>query len=93
MYNQRAGLSRHSKVDLEFDPMGQMLYMGKYGQEEMWLAMVPWSFTEEDGMENDRDMEEQWRRMEYLEGLNMTMSDEHYSIMMMYLAHALKVQG
>jgi len=67
--------------------------MGTYGQEEVWLAMVPRSFTEDDGMEDDGAMEEQWRRMACLEGSNMTMSDEHYSIMVVYLAHALKEQG
>jgi len=59
----------------------------------VWLAMVPQLFTEDDGMEGDGNMEEQWRRIEHLEGSNMTMSNEHSSIMMVYLAHALKVQG
>ena len=44
-------------------------------------------------MEDDGAMEEQRRRMARLEGSNTTMSDEHYSIMVVYLAHALKEQG
>lgn len=43
-------------ADLEFDPTGRMLYLGNYGQEEIWLAMVPRGFTREEVFEEDEDM-------------------------------------
>ncbi|KAG6369887.1 hypothetical protein JVT61DRAFT_13351 [Boletus reticuloceps] len=43
---QKQWQARHA--DLEFDPMGRMLFIGTYGQEEIWLAMVPRWFNEDD---------------------------------------------
>lgn len=82
-------------ADLEFNPTGRMLYIGMYGQEEIWLAMVSRSFTNEEVFEDDADMEDLRASINCLEMTNTTtqMKDEHYSKMMLFLAYQLKRQG
>lgn len=43
--------------------------------------MISQTFTKDNGIEDERDIEEQWMRIKQLEGVNTTMSDEHYRIM------------
>lgn len=44
-------------ADLEFDPQGQMMYLGYYGQEEIWLVMVPRMFVDEEGIDEAEELE------------------------------------
>lgn len=82
-------------ADLEFDPTGRMLYIGTYGQEAIWLAMVPRAFTNEEVFEEDEDMADLRANINQLEMTNATttMKDQHYSQMVLFLAYQLKRQG
>ena len=88
---QKQWKARHA--DLEFDPTGRMLYIGTYSQEEVWLAMVPQAFVDKEAMEDTGEILEWHHTMQRLEGSNMTLSDENYTLMVVYLAHHLKRQG
>ena len=79
--------------DLEFDPTGRMLYIGTYGQEEVWLAMVPRMFLDEEMIEEEGELAGARRVIERLEGSTTSMSEGNYSLMVMYLAYQLKRQG
>lgn len=82
-------------ADLEFNPTGRMLFMGTYGQEEIWLAMVPRSFTNEDAIEEEEEMEDLRGNIRRLETTDSTtcLSDKHYSQILLFLAYMLKRQG
>ena len=88
---QKQWKARHA--DLEFDPTGRMLYIGTYTQEEIWLVMVPRAFVEEYAMEDNGDVLERHREIQRIEGSNTNLSDENYTIMVVYIAHQLKRQG
>ena len=88
---QKQWKARH--VDLEFDPTKHMLYIGMYAQEEVWLAMDPQAFVDEEAMEDNGEILERHHMMQWLEGSNMTLSDVKYTLMVVYLAHHLKRQG
>ena len=88
---QKQWKARHA--DLEFDPTGRMLYIGTYAQEEVWLAMVPQAFVDEEAMEDNGEILERHDAMQRLEGSNTTLSDKNYTLMVVYLAHHLKRQG
>jgi hypothetical protein len=82
--------ARHA--DLEFDPRGRMLFIGAHGREEVWLAMVPRSFTREDAMDIE-DNEDPQESIGCLEGADTTMSEEQYCQIVVFLANQLKAQG
>lgn len=83
-------------ADLEFDPTGRLLYIGTYGQEEIWLAMVPRAFTNDDAFEEEEEVADlRARNINRLENTNTLtcMQDVHYSQVVLFLAHQLKRQG
>lgn len=79
--------------DLEFDPTGRMLYIGSYHQEEVWLAMVPRSFTDEETLEDGHDLDHIRSQISQLESRDTTLSEENYCQVVTFLAHQLKSQG
>ncbi|KAF9236599.1 hypothetical protein BU15DRAFT_63863 [Melanogaster broomeanus] len=53
--------ARHA--DVGFDPAGQMLFIGTYHQEDVWLAMVLWSFTQEDMLDDEERIHDEEANM------------------------------
>lgn len=78
-------LWRVRHAELGFNPTGRMLYLGTYFQEEIWLAMVPRSFTDEDSNE-DPDMTP-------LCGRTTSLSERHYCMLIAFLATQLQLDG
>jgi hypothetical protein len=64
---------------LGFDPKGRFLYIGKFRNDDVWLAMAPWSYI--DGMANDVPAG-------HVTG-DTRMTAAHYRMMVMFFAHVL----
>lgn len=78
--------------DLGFNPTKRMLYIGKYHQEEIWLAMVPRSFVGDDLLD-DAEMGANGNGANALEeSKDTSLSEEEYCQMIAYLAYHLKKQ-
>lgn len=83
--HQRDRLWGVHDADLGFDPTGRMLYIGTYLEDEIWLAMVPRSFT-------DRSSDEE-ADMTSLGGTTKSLSERHYCMVISFLAMQLQRGG
>ncbi|KAG6371990.1 hypothetical protein JVT61DRAFT_9008 [Boletus reticuloceps] len=87
---QKQWQARHA--DLEFDPMGQMVFIGTYGQEEIWLAMVPRWFNEDDLLD-DRNPPEDMPHPDRTGPNATTIIEQQYCQVVVFFATQLKHLG
>ena len=89
--NQRHRLWSAKRACLGFSPEGRMLYMGKYNQEQIFLAMVPRSFTHEDDDDPNEDrIEDEDANMVRLDAKTSAMTEAHYCMVVAFLARQLQ---
>ena len=87
----RTWRARHS--ELGFDPAGRMLYIGVYHQEEIWLAMVPRSFTLEDEEDDSDVIMDDESNMCHLDQPTTALTEAHYFMVTYFLARSLQEAG
>ncbi|KAG8220318.1 hypothetical protein J3R82DRAFT_3522 [Butyriboletus roseoflavus] len=83
--------ARHS--ELGFDPAGRLLYIGSYHQEEIWLAMVPRTFTHEDDGDDFDDIVNEECNMQHINQPTTALSESHYCMLVYFLAKSLQACG
>lgn len=64
---------------LGFDPKGRFLFLGKSRNDDMWLAMAPWSFFEDSGEQIPAG---------HVTG-DTQLTTKHYRMTIMFIAHLL----
>ncbi|KIN99500.1 hypothetical protein M404DRAFT_10368 [Pisolithus tinctorius Marx 270] len=87
--HQRQRKWRANHCELGFDPAGRLLYIGTYQQEEIWLAMVPRTFTDE----NANDREDENINMTHLDTPSTVMDEDHFCMLVTFLAQAMGRDG
>jgi hypothetical protein len=69
---------------LPFNPLGRMMYIGTRLQEQLWLAMVPNTFSQYDHPANGRE------QSPILDAPTTTLSQQHALMLIMFIAFALE---
>ena len=90
-HSKRTWKARYA--ELGFDPAGRMLWIGRYHQEDVWLAMVPRCFTNEDVLAEADEMTDDARNMVHLDCKRTTMSEGHACMMVSMIATFLAQLG
>ncbi|KIM65728.1 hypothetical protein SCLCIDRAFT_22605 [Scleroderma citrinum Foug A] len=69
---------------LPFHPQGRMMSIGTRLDEQLWLAMAPNTYFEENHPDNSRD------RLPVLDALSSSLSPRHNLMLIMFIAHVLE---
>ena len=91
--NQRHRLWRAKRAYLGFSPKGRMLFIGQFNQEQVWLAMVPRSFTYEDLDEDAERILDEESNMAKLGAKTSSLTEAHYCMLVLFLAKSLHKIG
>lgn len=70
-----------------------MLFIGQYNQEQVWLAMVPQSFTYEDLDEDAECLLDEESNMVKLGAKTSSLTEAHYCMIVLFLAKSLHKIG